>query len=320
MGFFSKIFKGVKKVFKKIGKGIKKVAGKIGKFMGKIGIVGQIAMAFILPGIGSALASTLGNVGTWASAVLANPATGGLMKGVAHIVNGAAKFAGTVGRTFQTVTSAVKNYAGEMTKTLLNKVPGINVENAATNLFGDGGAFDIARQKTGKTWETGFGSEEWWESFKPEPVEGFSPLDSTTDVMDRKFTDPTSPDFIEEGTQGVLPEDSSLLQGPVDAPEAKDFITDEVADAGKDYQITEKALAAAGTEGLKEVGKSLLTPEPEVADFRYRGSVVEVPNMYAVGPAQMNQMPEIGYGTPMLQYDAMYRPTSTWATSMRGFT
>ena len=40
--------------------------------MGKIGIVGQIAMAFILPGIGSALAGTLGNVGTWASAVLAN--------------------------------------------------------------------------------------------------------------------------------------------------------------------------------------------------------------------------------------------------------
>ena len=34
MGFFSKVFKGVKKVFKKIGKGIKKVATKVGKFMG----------------------------------------------------------------------------------------------------------------------------------------------------------------------------------------------------------------------------------------------------------------------------------------------
>ena len=44
MGFFKKIFKGVKKVFKKIGRGIKKVAGKIGKFMNKIGIVGQISV------------------------------------------------------------------------------------------------------------------------------------------------------------------------------------------------------------------------------------------------------------------------------------
>ena len=34
MGFFSKIFKGVKKVFKKIGKGIKSAFAKVGKFMG----------------------------------------------------------------------------------------------------------------------------------------------------------------------------------------------------------------------------------------------------------------------------------------------
>ena len=40
MGFFSKIFKGVGKVFKKIGKGIKSAFKKFGKFMGKIGIVG----------------------------------------------------------------------------------------------------------------------------------------------------------------------------------------------------------------------------------------------------------------------------------------
>ena len=63
MGFFSKIFKGVKKVFKKIGKGIKKVAMKVGKFMDKIGIVGQIALMFIPLG----------------------PILGGLLKGVGGI-------------------------------------------------------------------------------------------------------------------------------------------------------------------------------------------------------------------------------------------
>ena len=47
MGFFKKIFKGIGKVFKKIGKGIKKAFKGFGKFMGKIGVVGQIAMMFI---------------------------------------------------------------------------------------------------------------------------------------------------------------------------------------------------------------------------------------------------------------------------------
>ena len=45
----------LRKTVKKIGKGIKKAFMKFGKFMGKIGIVGQIAMMFILPGIGAAL-------------------------------------------------------------------------------------------------------------------------------------------------------------------------------------------------------------------------------------------------------------------------
>ena len=58
------IFKKIGKVFKKIGKGVKKVFKKFGKFMGKIGIVGQIAMMFILPGIGAALMKGFGAMWT----------------------------------------------------------------------------------------------------------------------------------------------------------------------------------------------------------------------------------------------------------------
>ena len=67
MGIFKKIFKGVGKVFKKIGKGVKSVFKKFGKFMGKIGIAGQIAMMFILPGIGAQLMKGFGAM--WTSAV-----------------------------------------------------------------------------------------------------------------------------------------------------------------------------------------------------------------------------------------------------------
>ena len=92
MGFFKKIFKGVGKVFKKIGKGIKKVAMKVGKFMNKIGIVGQIAMAFILPGIGAALMNGLGGA---AASMVANTfggITGAIVKGAGHVLNAAHKF------------------------------------------------------------------------------------------------------------------------------------------------------------------------------------------------------------------------------------
>ena len=53
MGFFSKLWKGVKKTFKKIFKPIKGLFKKVGKFMGKLGIAGQIALMFIpIPGMG----------------------------------------------------------------------------------------------------------------------------------------------------------------------------------------------------------------------------------------------------------------------------
>jgi hypothetical protein len=64
MGIFKSIGKSLKGAFKKIGKGVKKVFKKFGKFMGKIGIVGQIAMMFVLPGIGAALAKGFGALWT----------------------------------------------------------------------------------------------------------------------------------------------------------------------------------------------------------------------------------------------------------------
>lgn len=337
MGFFSKVFKGVKKVFKKIGKGIKKVATKVGKFMGKIGVVGQIAMAFILPGVGAALANTLGNIGTWATAALANPATGALVKGVAHVVNGAAKFAAGAGRVFNTVTSAVKNYVGEVGKTMLNKIPGINIENAATNVFGKGGALDIAAQATGETWNTTIGSKDWWRKFgtapenvpkgftgPPELQREYTPLKATDDPMAKVFTDPTDPNFIAEGAYGELPTESSLLQGPIntqaeqfiapDAPVSNEIIN-EVTDVGTDYVISERSLAAASTEALKEGAKSLMAPEPDPV-LPYGGSVVVAQNAYDVTGSQISQLPQVGYGLPMVQYDSLYKPKSTWARMM----
>jgi len=139
MGFFSKLWKGVKKVVKKIGRGIKKVVGKVGKFVGKLGIVGQIGMFFLMPHVAGFLMNGLST----ASAGLLNFANatsglgGALAKGLGTVLKTAHSFAGTVGNVFGTITEGVGNFA----KTALNKIPGITIDGAATNFFGNDSAW-----------------------------------------------------------------------------------------------------------------------------------------------------------------------------------
>lgn len=75
MGLFKSIGKGIKKTFKSIGRGIKKAFKQFGKFMGKIGVLGQVAMMFILPGIGGALAKGWGAIAGQTAAQVATTAT-----------------------------------------------------------------------------------------------------------------------------------------------------------------------------------------------------------------------------------------------------
>jgi hypothetical protein len=88
MGFFSKLWKGVKKVFKKVGKAIKKAVRGVGR-------------------------------------------------GLGTVLNTAHKFATTAGNVFGTVTEGVSQFA----KTALNKIPGVNIEGAATSFFGNDSAW-----------------------------------------------------------------------------------------------------------------------------------------------------------------------------------
>ena len=77
MGILSKAWKGLKKGVKKIARGIKKVVKKVGKAFGKLGIVGQLGMMFLMPYAMSGLSSFFGQfagtqAGTWANNLLAS--------------------------------------------------------------------------------------------------------------------------------------------------------------------------------------------------------------------------------------------------------
>ena len=122
MGFFSKIFKGVKRVFRKIGRGIKSVFRGIGKFVDKLGIVGQIGLMF-LP-LGGLLGGMMQGLGGMASTVLGKMGAVGanILKGAKFVIGKASAFAGGVRNTFRTVTQGIKTFASEFTKTALNKI------------------------------------------------------------------------------------------------------------------------------------------------------------------------------------------------------
>jgi hypothetical protein len=121
MGFFSKVFKGIKKGFKKIGKGIKKGFAKFGKFMGKIGIMGQLAMMFILPVVGGAFMAQLGSIGQSLMTTMAGSGNI-ILQGAAKVMQGAANFVSKAGNVFRNVTEGVTNFVGEFSKTAANKL------------------------------------------------------------------------------------------------------------------------------------------------------------------------------------------------------
>lgn len=123
MGFLSKAWKGVKKGFKSIGKGIKSAFKSFGKFMGKIGIVGQIAMMYILPVVGQSLMSGIGNAfgaAVGQTAAQATAATAAATASAATATAGAAATA-AVGTGTATAAQAAAIEAGKVASTELAK-------------------------------------------------------------------------------------------------------------------------------------------------------------------------------------------------------
>lgn len=137
MGFFSKLWKGVKKVFKKVGKAIKKAVRGVGKFVGKLGIVGQIGMMFFMPHVAGFLMKGLGGAAQALMGAAGKGLGGTLARGLGTVLDTAHKFATTAGNVFGTVTEGVSQFA----KTALNKIPGVNIEGAATSFFGNDSAW-----------------------------------------------------------------------------------------------------------------------------------------------------------------------------------
>lgn len=113
-----KIVKKIGKGIKKIGKGLKKVMGKIMKPFAKLGIVGQIALGFLLPWAAGAIFQGFGTLASTmaGSSNLFVKAAGTVMKGIhagASAVKGAfTKVTDAISGGLETITGKAKEMFG----------------------------------------------------------------------------------------------------------------------------------------------------------------------------------------------------------------
>lgn len=238
MGFFSKIVKKVKKGFKSIGKGIKSAFKKIGKFMGKIGIIGQLALMFTPVGamMGNFFASIGQAAGGVFSKIVGKAAVQGaagsgllgsssaILRGAGTVLKAAGNFAKAGHSAFRTVTDGISSFVGEFSKTALKKIPGMeklmpSLKDASDDFFaGENSAWnkvqDTVAQKGSEILKSF--DEDIGVTAKPEtatPVKAAEPS-TTTGVSS------ATPEFgpLKEGYSGASVTDTSLLSPPQMSP------------------------------------------------------------------------------------------------------
>ena len=228
MGFFSKLWKGVKKVVKKIGKGIKKVAMKVGKFMNKIGIVGQIAMSFLLPGLGEIL-------GGWAATMMGSSSA--IVSGAGKFLNAAVNIGQKASSVVSSVTEGVTKVVGEVVGAVANKIPGMDKLVSGMS----GGKINI----TDKNWGTVKAAAE-------------SAFTKTGDAVTSLFSKDTLTGLNKYATKAQIA--TNMQQNPVEL----DLINEDGTMNTK-YNLAKDAdgnIISKGIELSDTLPKSLLEPLP----------------------------------------------------------
>jgi hypothetical protein len=260
MGFFSKLWKGIKKVAKKIFKPIKSVFKAVGKFMNKIGIVGQIAMSFILPGIGSVLAQTFGK----AVSALAGGALGSVGKAAGWILGKAGTFAKTIGQGFKTVTSAVTDFIGTTGKYVGGKlgIPGMDkmTLGEAFGKEGWGGRLSDSISKLGAEASNFWQSD--LESFAKRGISSSPQGTFNTPEVDLDRVKEVAPEMAESGTKafgtqqnpnvGIIP-DQAATKAAYEKSMNQRFNIGELGDL---TQATEPVGMGINLDNVAELGKT----------------------------------------------------------------
>ena len=120
MSFFKKVLGGIAKPFRKVlsktWKGIKKGFKKVMGFIGKLGIVGQIGLSLLLPGLGEIVSG-------WALTMMGSGSA--IISGAGHVLNAAINIGTKIKGVVGSVTKGIGKVVGQTVGTVLNKIPGV---------------------------------------------------------------------------------------------------------------------------------------------------------------------------------------------------
>lgn len=155
MGWLRKKAKQIGKAIKKVGKKLKKVIGKIAKPFAKLGIVGQVALGFLMPWAAGAIFKGFGTLASTmaGSSNLFVKAAGSLMKGVhwgATKIKGAfTKVTDAISGGLETITGKAKEMFGMNADAsdLIKNTPDMKEFDLGTNLS-EKAISDTAASKT----------------------------------------------------------------------------------------------------------------------------------------------------------------------------
>jgi len=235
MGILKKAFKGLKKVVKKIGKGIKKVVGKIGKAFGKLGIVGQLGMMFLMPYAMSGLSRFMGGIGSRFGSFAANLAgsSNAFMSGVGKAMQGIHAAGSTIGNAYSTITEAIGNGLDRAGNFL--KGEGFTLSEGRTSVFAPKEVPEVDLTKITEA--------------KISDVETGVPARATTEDRLRAAATPEIPDVEIPDVLTDTPKPSNLLDRAKDyASEAFEGVKAGLSDP---KAMTESAIKSGLTQRLK---------------------------------------------------------------------
>jgi len=264
MGLLSKAWKGIKKAVKKIGKGVKKVFKKVGKAIGKLGVVGQIGMMFLMPYATSALGGFFGASGklaTWSSNLLGKAGIG--RQALGHGLNLINKAGTFVGNVYNSVSQTIGNAVDRVTNFAKGK--GFTLSEGRTSIFAKKTPESLTEViEAGKPFDVTTASPE---EFSKKLIESKGEFPEVTDISSML----EKPDLT-----GLVPEQTTDLTKFFEA-DAKEAFTMPEFKTGE---------VLKGVEGLADVTEFTKPVEPllgKTKDASFMDTLKDIPGKVVEG-------------------------------------
>jgi len=288
MGLLSKLWKGVKK----IGKGVKKVFKKVGAAIGKLGVVGQIGMMFLMPYATSALGSFFGASGklaTWSSKLLGKAGLGSKALGhTLNLVNKAGTFVGNVySSVSDTISGAIDRTGNFLKGRGFVKTPIVSPDilaqgvDVSQTLAGEGKLGSVLSKDGKVILDTGFDEAGFnVKALGKLPPESKNLLDLATDDFTKAITPVDAGKLaVEKGltvdTASLLkPKEAGFLDNinifDKDSAIRKDIAEMDIYETGKQYakETVKESLIGGAKAGLtQQAAEAFGYKQPEGADY-----------------------------------------------------